>query len=311
MAAVCMLINRPAADAQQGRPASGLRLTRDGNVDRGKFSLHYRVVGEGGPLIVVLAGGPGGDPNYMKPVLDRLSKHYQCLLLEQRGTGRSKMAAYNEQTITFQSYLDDIEAVRKHLQQPKILLLGHSWGAMLALSYAGTYPNQVRAIISIDAGPIAEEHAIAEEANALRRLDAQDRARVLEFEKPKIADLTDAFAAIQRATLPAYFYDVQKAPSAATWLTGNPNLEVMRLGYQPAFGSLHAFIRARLPSISAPVLLVQGRQDAVAEGGVFEAHQLIRQSRLALIDKCGHIPWIEQPAELWKAVEGFLAGMHT
>lgn len=42
------------------------------------------------------------------------------------------------------------------------------------------------------------------------------------------------------------------------------------------------------------------------EGGVFEAHQLIRGSRLALIDKCGHLPWIEQPDELWKAVEGFL-----
>jgi len=52
--------------------------------------------------------------------------------------------------------------------------------------------------------------------------------------------------------------------------------------------------------------LVHGRQDAVAEGGVVEAHHLIKSSRLALIDKCGHVPWIEQPEELWKAVEAFI-----
>jgi proline iminopeptidase len=119
-------------------------------------------------------------------------------------------------------------------------------------------------------------------------------------------DPTGAFGEIQRATLPAYFYDVRKAVGAATWLTGDANLEVMRLGYEPVFGSLHTFIRGRLRAIKAPVLLVHGRQDAVAEGGLFEAHQLIRPSRVALIDKCGHLPWIEQPEEMWRAIETFL-----
>ncbi len=228
---------------------------------------------------------------------------FLCLLLEQRGTGRSKLATYSENTINFQSYLDDLEALRKHLNQPKLLLVGHSWGGMLALSYAGTYPDRVRAVISIDAGPIAEEHAIAEEANALRRLDRREQDRLMELDKRKAADPVGTFAEMQRATLGAYFYDARKASSAATWLTGDSNLEVMRLGYEPAFGSLNTFIRARLHSIRAPVLLVHGRQDAVAEGGVVEAHQLIKSSRLVFIDKCGHVPWIEQPEALWKAVE--------
>jgi proline iminopeptidase len=307
----CLFMSTLSADAQQRPGTAGQAASPDGAVDRGQFSLHYTISGNGGPLIVVLAGGPGGDPSYLKPVVDRLSTRSLCLLLEQRGTGRSKLATYNEKTINFQSYLDDLEALRKHLNQPKLLLVGHSWGGMLALSYAGTYPDRVRAVISIDAGPIAEEHAIAGEANALRRIDRREQGRLLELDKRKSADPVGTFAEIQRATLGAYFYDVGKASTAATWLTGDSNLEVMRLGYEPAFGSLNAFIRARLHSIRAPVLLVHGRQDAVAEGGVVEAHQLIKSSRLAFIDKCGHLPWIEQPDELWKAVEAFITMART
>jgi len=303
----CLFIITSSVGAQSPRAAASASASSEGAVDRGHLSLHYRIFGTGGPLIIVLAGGPGGDPSYMKPIVERLSTRGRCLLLEQRGTGRSKLAAYTEQTINFQSYLDDLEALRKHLNQQKLLLLGHSWGGMLALSYAGTYPDRVSAVISIDAGPIAEEHAIAEEANALRRIDAREQAHLEELEKRKSADPVGVFADMQRATIGAYFYDVRKVSDAATWLTGDSNLEVMRLGYEPAFGSLNSFIRERLRSIKAPVLLVHGRQDAVAEGGVFEAHHLIRRSRLVLIDKCGHVPWIEQPDQLWKAVESFLS----
>lgn len=296
-----------AVVSQESAGASAA-FARDGHVNRGDFELFYRVVGDSGPRVVVLAGGPGGEPSYMQPVLERLRGTYQCLLLEQRGTGRSKLTAYNSQTITFQHYLDDLEALRQHLRVPKLLLIGHSWGGMLALSYAGTFPNRARAVVSIDAGPIAEEHAIAEEANAMRRLEHNGQI-LLESEKRRASDATVAFGVIQRASLPAYFFDPQKAVSAATWLTGDPNLEVMRLGYEPAFGSLHGFIRSRLRAITAPVLLVHGRQDAVAEGGVVEAHQLIKRSKLALIDKCGHLPWIEEPGQMWLAVESFLSGV--
>ena len=307
----CLFLARISADPQK-QPATVIQAgSADGVVNRGQFTLHYRIFGKSGPLIVVLAGGPGGDPGYMKPVVERLSTRFLCLVLEQRGTGRSKLTTYNENTINFQSYLDDLEALRKHMNLPKLLLVGHSWGGMLALSYAGTYPNQVRAVVSIDASPIAEEHAIAEEANAFRRLDRREQSRLLELEKRKAAEPVITFAEVQRATLGAYFFDARKALTAATWLGGDANLEVMRLGYEPAFGSLDAFIRARLHSIRAPVLLVHGRQDAVAEGGIVEAHQLIKSSRLAFIDKCGHMPWIEQPEELWKAVEAFMTMTET
>jgi pimeloyl-ACP methyl ester carboxylesterase len=66
-------------------------------------------------------------------------------------------------------------------------------------------------------------------------------------------------------------------------------------------------IRPKLKTITAPVLLLQGRQDLAGEGNVCEAHALIRNSTLVFIDKCGHMPWLEQQEQTWKIVDGFLA----
>src|SRR2546430_4713738 len=110
-------------------------LARDGSVERDGFRLFYRVLGDRGRVVIMLAGGPGGDPAYLKPVIDRLKTKYQCVLLEQRGTGRSKLSKYNTHTINFESYLQDLEALQGQLKESKLLLIGHSWCGMLALSY--------------------------------------------------------------------------------------------------------------------------------------------------------------------------------
>ena len=65
-------------------------------------------------------------------------------------------------------------------------------------------------------------------------------------------------------------------------------------------------IRPKLRTITAPVLLLQGRQDLAGEANIDEVHSLISNSQLAFIDKCGHMPWLEQPEQTWKVVGDFL-----
>jgi pimeloyl-ACP methyl ester carboxylesterase len=70
-----------------------------------------------------------------------------------------------------------------------------------------------------------------------------------------------------------------------------------------AFKSNGAFdLRPQLKAIAAPVLLVQGRQDVAGEANICEAQQLIKNSTLKFINKCGHMPWLEQPEQTWKIV---------
>ena len=80
----------------------------------------------------------------MQAFADELSKNYQCIMLEQRGTGRSKLSKYDPSTINLSAYMEDIEALRKHLGADKLILTGNSWGMMLALAHGGSYPNNVK-----------------------------------------------------------------------------------------------------------------------------------------------------------------------
>jgi proline iminopeptidase len=61
-----------------------------------------------------------------------------------------------------------------------------------------------------------------------------------------------------------------------------------------------------LLSLRRRPFLLQGRQDIAGEANIYEAHSLIKNSTLAFIDKCGHMPWLGQPEQTWKIVGDFL-----
>jgi proline iminopeptidase len=306
LSAILILIALTSAYSNRGwaaddkSPIPTTEALVDGKVARDGFDLQYQVFGDKGPFLVVLAGGPGADPRYMTPVVNELSTKFRCVLVEQRGTGRSKLKTYDAKTINFGAYLEDVEALRKQLGDDRLLLIGHSWGAMLALSYAGTHPDRVKGIVSLCSGPTAEEHAEAEEVNVRRRLLPKQLEAIEALEKRRDKEPAQTFLEVQKIMFSAYFWDPAKADFPGV------NAEVMMLGYDPGFGSLDNYIRSRLSAIQAPVLIIHGRQDAVTEGSAVEAHYLIKGSRLKLINKSGHVPWVEQPEELWKAVHDFM-----
>jgi proline iminopeptidase len=103
----------------------------------------------------------------------------------------------------------------------------------------------------------------------------------------------------------AYFYDRKKALQMQAEL--DPKDYNFRV--PPAFLNAEGKydFRPKLKTITAPVLLLQGRQDLAGEANICEAHSLIKNSTLAFIDKCGHMPWLEQPEQTWKIVDEFLA----
>jgi pimeloyl-ACP methyl ester carboxylesterase len=66
-------------------------------------------------------------------------------------------------------------------------------------------------------------------------------------------------------------------------------------------------IRPKLRTILVPVLLPPRPRGSGREANIYEAHTLIKNSTLGFIDKCGHMPWLEQPEQTWKVVDAFLA----
>jgi len=94
--------------------------------------------------VVVLHGGPGGgcSPS-MRRYFD--PKVYRVVLFDQRGCGRSRPHASVEDNTTWH-LVRDIEQIRETLGIERWMLFGGSWGATLALIYAQSHPDRIRAM---------------------------------------------------------------------------------------------------------------------------------------------------------------------
>ena len=66
-------------------------------------------------------------------------------------------------------------------------------------------------------------------------------------------------------------------------------------------------LRPALERLSLPALVIAGRQDPIDPGMQEEIHLALKNSRLVLLDHCGHFSWLEQPAALYGAIREFLA----
>src|SRR5256714_2998113 len=279
----------------------------EGKVTRDGVDLFYNIVGTSGDYVLVLSGGPGEDIRSMQGIADELGKKYRCIMWEQRGTGRSKLPKYDASTINLNAYIEDIEALRKQLHTDKLLVVGNSWGMILGLAYAGTYPNAARAVITIGSGPITYEYLGVFGDNQLSRLGTCE-LEVRDFWKDparEAANVERAAFERLRAAAVAYFYDRKKGLQMAMEL--NPADYNFRV--PPAFLQAEGKydFRPKLKGITAPVLLLQGRQDLAGEANIGEGHSLIKHSTLTFIDKCGHMPWLGEPETTWEIVGGFLA----
>jgi pimeloyl-ACP methyl ester carboxylesterase len=116
-------------------------------------SLFARVVGKGTPVIV-LHGGPNFDHRYLLPDLDRLSDFVRLIYYDQRGRGKS-VENVRAEDVTLASALEDLDRVREHFRLESAVLLGHSWGALLALEYALRHPTRVSQLILMNPAPVS------------------------------------------------------------------------------------------------------------------------------------------------------------
>src|SRR5881394_3276043 len=240
----------------------------DGKIVRDSADLFYTIAGASGDYVLVLSGGPGEDISSMQGVADELGKKYRCIMWEQRGTGRSKLPKYDASTINLNAYLEDIEALRKQLHTEKFIVVGNSWGMILGLAYAGTHPDAVRAVVTVGSGPITFEYLGVFSDNQIVRLGPCE-LEVRDFWKdPSRADSDRASFERLRAATMAYFYDRNKALQMQMEL--DPKDYNFRV--PPAFLQAEGKydFRPKLKTITAPVLLLQGRQDLAGEANILE-----------------------------------------
>ncbi|MDH3326948.1 MAG: alpha/beta hydrolase [Gammaproteobacteria bacterium] len=94
---------------------------------------------ENSETIILLHGGPG-VPMDFDPIVEVLSKKYQLIVFDQRGTGRSPITNSN---YSMDAYVQDINSIAEQLDLLNFHIFGHSWGGLYAQIYAEKFPEKV------------------------------------------------------------------------------------------------------------------------------------------------------------------------
>jgi len=259
----------------------------------------------GSAPLVVLHGGPGADHRYLLPQMLHLAREHDLLLYDQRGGGQSR--APNNEPIGWRDHVADLASVCREFDIVTPTLVGYSWGAMLAMLYA--MEAQGDAMLSAPArlalvspAPVTAEYRQAFDANLRGRGNAPGIVAEREALVASGARERDPEGYRQRIFelgVAGYFAD----PAEARDLT--PFRVVGRI-QQSTWESLGDFdLRPGLEGVRVPSIVVAGRDDPIPTASSVDAARALR-AELVLLDRCGHVPYVERPDELWAALDPFL-----
>ncbi len=266
------------------------------------ISLNVKVMGHGYPL-VLMHGGPGADL-YTLMEFRRLADEFTLVFYDHRCNGRS---GGEVSTMTFENLTADAEALRQALGFDRWAVLGHSFGGHVALEYALRYPGSLSHLLLVNTGGESRW--------------AQDNAPEVLAKRGFSPEMVDLARRWFNGQVPAkqYFRSLMKLGPAYTYHVSLwRGLQLLpwavRTKLRPEagifwFGQYRRgwTIMDRLGQIQVPTLVLAGRDDFVFPPECQEAMAAgIPGARRVFIDRAGHNPMDENPAETLGAVRSFL-----
>ncbi|MFB7614811.1 alpha/beta fold hydrolase [Kitasatospora sp. NPDC056181] len=276
--------------------------------DRTRIS--YELTGEGDPL-VVLGGGPGMDVRYLGD-LGGLDRRRRLVLVDARATGRSEAPA-DRSTVSFVEQARDVEALRRHLGLDRIDLLAHSAGCLTAQEYQAAHPARIRrSVLVAPVGRAGREPDPAELA-ALRAArageswypDAAEADRLLAEGGHEGVALVE----LQRRIVPFFWHVWEERRRAEYRPEHAATLPWLREAFYAgsAAGAALPGRIARLGAAATPVLVVAGASDGMIGTAPARAVAACHPaSRLEVLARSGHRPWVEEPERFTGLVAEFL-----
>ena len=267
--------------------------------------LYYREVGEGQPLAVI-HGGPDFDHTYLLPDLDRLADGYRLVYYDQRGRGRSR-GKLNLDDIHIDKYVDDLEGLRRHLGLESIALLGHSWGAIVAMHYALRHPERASHLVLMNSAPASHADLLLMREERLRRHALHQKkltelmpgyARgdpddVAEYYRVDFGTTFRRMGDLQRLNLKWSRKDIQSGRA----IEG-------RLAQGLIWSEGYTLLPA-LAAVRAPTLVLHGDYDFIPIECAEHIAQAIPGARLAVLPDSGHFSYIDAPDQVRHALDRF------
>ena len=271
----------------------------------GETRLHVVERGEGYPVLV-LHGGPGLDHRMFGDYLDPLAARYRLILVDQRSQGRSDPAP--DATWTLEQMARDIGALAGALGLARYAVLGHSYGAFVALQHAVDDPGAAAQTIVSSGVPAARflDHVW----RSLERFEPVElREQVTSsWEREKGVATPEAVAALLHDQLPFQFgdpLDERIAEYEARTAGAVYSPAVLRHFANAAYGAIE--VEERLGRVTQPVLVLAGRHDRTCSVAAAEAiARGVQHGELVVFEASGHMTFAEENERYLAAVGAFL-----
>jgi proline iminopeptidase len=263
-------------------------------------SLNVEERGGGYPLML-LHGGPGLDHHEFRPWLDPLAdRGFRLLFVDMRGQGLSERV--DPETLTISGFARDVDALAQALDLAEFAVLGHSFGAIVALCHALEHGTATHYVIS--SGAASAERLMEDVEREIDRFEPasmRDQIR-RSWDDERTVETVAQARSLMESQLPFHFMemgDAYRAYAERDETVYSP--EVLRYFASQGYGGFDWLDHLRW--ISKPMLVIAGRHDRTCT--VERSEEIAREvagSKLVVIERAAHMTFVEQPTTYIKAV---------
>jgi len=305
-----------AGRVDQGVVMTGpARATADAFVPVPGGRIFTRSLGAG-PTLIAVHGGPDFDHEYFRPELDTVASGVHLVYYDQRGRGRSFQAVVPQVTVAYE--VADLDAVRSAARADRAIVLGHSWGALVALEYAFAHPDRVSSLVLMNPAPIDAAGVEALQAAFGGRRTADEIAAMRALQQDPAYQAGDAaldsayyrihFASMVRPDqLDAVVRRLRRSFTPAAVVAARAIESSL---YDQTWDLPGYDLAERLTGIDVPTLVIAGADDVIPLSVPRDIARAMPHADLAVLEGCGHFPYLDRPDEI-RALVGRLAGRDT
>lgn len=253
--------------------------------------LHYIIEGTGTPCI-----GLGHSESQRRILSQELRNHFRWVFMDLRHDPQSN-SSLEISKITLDTYLDDIDKVRRTLGLDKTAVFGHSIHSYIALEYARKYPQNTSHVIMTGDTPyriaaeVADEFWESDASDERKMILKQNWEKISEDELSQISP-KERVVKTYMAMTPKLFYDPRYDLS---WIYKNAasNQKIANHLFQVIFKDYD--IAKRSGRVETPVFLAIGRYDYLCPYYTWDDRKdVLPNLSYNLFEKSGHFPMVEE-----------------
>lgn len=284
-------------------------MSREGHhvrIDDADLWVVERGPADGLPLIV-LHGGPGLDHHEFADYLDPLAERgVRLLLTDLRANGRSELTP--PPTWTLERMAQDVIMLALALELGRYAVLGHSYGAFVALQNAVDYPGMAAAtVVSCGVATTKDLEGVEAALDAFEPAELRERVAASWAREADVRTPEDV-ASLMHDQWAFHFKDPSDPRIAAYEERSAGTVfspDVLRFFAQASYGGIE--VEDRLQDVTQPVLLLAGRHDRACPPPAAERmSQLLPNNELHVFEESAHMPFVEQAEEYVRVVGDFL-----